>query len=42
MMLKKHEQGTPIPFGPFLAGAGWIAFFWGQQISDAYLNYSGL
>jgi leader peptidase (prepilin peptidase)/N-methyltransferase len=42
MMLKKHEQGTPIPFGPFLAGAGWIAFFWGQQISDVYLNYSGL
>jgi len=42
MILKKHEQGTPIPFGPFLAGAGWIAFFWGQQISDAYLNYSGL
>jgi len=42
MILDKHKQGTPMPFGPFLAGAGWIAFFWGQQISDAYLNYSGL
>jgi len=42
MLVGKHKQGVPLPFGPFLAGAGWIAFFWGQQISDAYLNHSGL
>jgi leader peptidase (prepilin peptidase)/N-methyltransferase len=42
MVVGKHKQGVPIPFGPFLAGAGWVAFFWGQQLSDMYLNYSGL
>lgn len=40
--LKKHEQGTPIPFGPFLAAAGWVAFFWGDTINQIYLKSSGL
>ena len=42
MIFGKHKQGAPMPFGPFLAGAGLVAFFWGQQISDAYLAFSGL
>ncbi len=42
IVLGKHKRGVPIPFGPFLAGAGWVAFFWGQQISDMYLNSNGL
>lgn len=33
---------TPIPFGPFLAAAGWIAMMWGPQIMDFYLRASGL
>ena len=40
--LKRHDQGTPIPFGPYLAGAGWIALLWGEEISQAYLRFSGL
>ena len=40
--LKRHQQGTPIPFGPYLAGAGWIALLWGEDISDGYLRFSGL
>jgi leader peptidase (prepilin peptidase)/N-methyltransferase len=38
----RHEQGKPLPFGPFLAAAGWISLLWGQQINDAYLRFSGL
>ena len=28
ILLKKHQRGDPIPFGPFLAIAGWIGFIW--------------
>ncbi|MBA3562540.1 MAG: prepilin peptidase [Gammaproteobacteria bacterium] len=32
---------VPIPFGPYLAAAGWIALLWGDSIVDAYLGLSG-
>lgn len=38
----RHERGTPMPFGPFLAVAGWIALIWGPAINDWYLRLSGL
>lgn len=38
----RHQRGTPMPFGPFLAAAGWISLVWGQQINDVYLRVSGL
>jgi leader peptidase (prepilin peptidase)/N-methyltransferase len=31
-----------MPFGPFLAIAGWIALLWGDRISGAYLSWSGI
>lgn len=37
-----HEKSKPIPFGPYLAIAGWIALVWGNQINQAYINYVGL
>ncbi|HMM26370.1 prepilin peptidase [Pseudoxanthomonas mexicana] len=37
-----RDRATPIPFGPYLAIAGWIVFFWGPQIIDAYLRFAGL
>jgi leader peptidase (prepilin peptidase)/N-methyltransferase len=40
-MSGKRSQ-TPIPFGPFLAAAGWISLLWGDSIMDAYLSFSGL
>ena len=39
---KGRDRATPIPFGPYLAIAGWIAFFWGDTLVDAYLHLSGL
>jgi leader peptidase (prepilin peptidase) / N-methyltransferase len=38
----RHDRGTPMPFGPFLAMAGWIAMMWGPAINDWYLRLSGL
>ena len=37
-----HDKNIPIPFGPYLAIAGWIAMLWGNQLMDAYLGVSGL
>ena len=42
LSLKGRGSQTPIPFGPFLAAAGWIAMIWGSDIMDAYLTFSGL
>lgn len=36
------RQGKPLPFGPFLAAAGWIVLYWGRPITDAYLGFTGL
>ena len=38
MATRLHERGSPIPFGPFLASAGWITLLWGQDILEFYLN----
>jgi len=38
----RHDRDAPLPFGPYLAAAGWISLIWGQQINDAYLNTTGL
>lgn len=34
-----HDRRVPIPFGPYLAIAGWIALLWGDAINAAYLGY---
>jgi leader peptidase (prepilin peptidase)/N-methyltransferase len=39
---KAHQKDQPIPFGPFIAAAGWIAMIWGDQIVHGYLKISGL
>jgi leader peptidase (prepilin peptidase)/N-methyltransferase len=39
--LKEAKTSTPIPFGPYLAIAGWIALLWGGQITDFYWQFVG-
>ncbi len=34
----RRQRSQPLPFGPFLAAAGWIALMWGADIMDAYLG----
>ncbi len=38
----KHDHNVPIPFGPYLAAAGWIALLWGNDINRFYLMTAGL
>lgn len=40
--LGRHQQRAPMPFGPYLAIAGWISLLWGADITNAYLRWSGL
>ena len=37
MILARRGRDVPIPFGPYLAGAGLIALFWGKAIVDRSL-----
>ncbi len=41
MMALKHGRNIPIPFGPYLAGGGLIALFWGQTLTQSYLRLLG-
>jgi leader peptidase (prepilin peptidase)/N-methyltransferase len=38
IVVARHGRNIPIPFGPYLAGAGLIALFWGQTLTQAYLQ----
>lgn len=38
ILLKGHDRSQPLPFGPFLATAGWITLLWGQDILALYLH----
>ncbi|WP_010323299.1 prepilin peptidase [Marinobacterium stanieri] len=35
---RRHQAQNPLPFGPYLAIAGWIAMVWGDSIISAYLG----
>jgi leader peptidase (prepilin peptidase)/N-methyltransferase len=39
---RRHGRDAPLPFGPFLATAGWVALIWGTEINGWYLSVSGL
>lgn len=34
----RHGRNAPIPFGPYLAGGGLIALFWGKPLVQGYLQ----
>jgi leader peptidase (prepilin peptidase)/N-methyltransferase len=40
IVIRGRDKDIPIPFGPYLAIAGWIALMWGQDINHLYLNYA--
>jgi leader peptidase (prepilin peptidase)/N-methyltransferase len=41
LRLRNASTSTPIPFGPYLAIAGFIALLWGKQITEGYLRFAG-
>jgi leader peptidase (prepilin peptidase)/N-methyltransferase len=42
ILIQGRDRHQPIPFGPYLAVAGWITLLWGEQMSSSYLRWSGM
>ena len=38
IIFRGRDRQIPIPFGPYLAAAGWITMLWGETIKNAYLD----
>jgi leader peptidase (prepilin peptidase)/N-methyltransferase len=42
ILIMGRDKNIPIPFGPYLAIAGWIAFLWGDQIIEKYFQFMAI
>jgi leader peptidase (prepilin peptidase)/N-methyltransferase len=42
IVLRGRDRSAPMPFGPYLAAAGWIAMMYGDSLMNGYLRISGL
>ncbi len=38
IVLARRGRNVPIPFGPYLAAAGLLALYWGQELTQSYLR----
>ena len=42
IVLRGRDRSAPMPFGPYLAAAGWLAMMYGDRLIGSYLRVSGL
>ena len=42
IVIRGRDRQLPIPFGPYLAAAGFVALMWGRELVGAYRDVSGL
>jgi len=42
IVVRGRDRNIPIPFGPYLATAGWITLLWGEQIVQSYLTWMNI
>ncbi len=42
IVARGRDRAAPMPFGPYLAAAGWLAMMYGNDIVSSYLRLSGL
>src|SRR5450631_1062457 len=42
IVLRGRDRAAPMPFGPYLAAAGWLAMMYGDSLVNGYLRVSGL
>jgi leader peptidase (prepilin peptidase)/N-methyltransferase len=38
ILILGRDKNVPIPFGPFLAGAGWLTLLWGVELQQFYFS----
>lgn len=41
LSIQGKDKATPIPFGPYLAIAGWVTLLWGEHIQSLYFSFLG-
>lgn len=39
MLIKREFKSVPLPFGPYLAVAGWVGLIWGHEIMQYYIQH---
>ena len=42
IVFRGRDKNIPIPFGPYLAIAGWIYLLWGTHITQLYFSFAGI
>ena len=42
IIFRRQDKDKPIPFGPYLAAAGWLALIWGEQLNASYWRITTL
>ena len=42
IVFRRHDRQVPIPFGPYLAIAGFAAMIWGEPLAQTYKGLAGL
>lgn len=42
IVFRGRDRAQPLPFGPYLAAAGWIALLWGNDLIRYYLQFARL
>lgn len=42
IVFRGRDRQIPIPYGPYLAAAGWITMIWGNDLTHLYLKMAGL
>ena len=42
IVFRRHDRQIPIPFGPYLAVAGFVALLWGEPLAQTYRELAGL
>jgi leader peptidase (prepilin peptidase) / N-methyltransferase len=42
ILFRGRNRSTPMPFGPYLAAAGWLVMLYGDSLMHGYLRLSGL
>jgi len=40
IVFRSHDRATPIPFGPYLAAAGWLMLVAGTDLNAAWLRWT--